>query len=114
MLSEMGLCSRYSSFDMSPADENVFLRDSLNDFTTGYEVCVTNPPRLAKNSATVRGLPFPDCDYDDLYKFVDGEYYQDNDQARIQQLKNNERLIAPKSHALTIGDLPSLLDDYVQ
>ena len=48
-----------------------------------------------------------------LVVIVDGEYYQDRDQARIKQLKNNERLIAPKSHVLTIGDLPLLLDDYV-
>ena len=70
MLADMGLCNRYTSFDISPADENVILHDSLDDFPTGYEVCVTNPPWLAKNSATARGLPFPDCDYDDLYKFA--------------------------------------------
>lgn len=70
MLAGMGLCNRYASFDISPADENVILHDSLDNFPSGYEVCITNPPWLAKNSATVRSLPFPDCDYDDLYKFA--------------------------------------------
>ena len=68
MLADMGLCTRSSSFDIAPASEAVTLRDTLEDFPTGYEICITNPPWLAKNSATVRGLPYPECGHDDLYK----------------------------------------------
>lgn len=38
-------------------------------FPTGYDVCVTNPPWLARNSATRRNLPYPTCKYDDIYKY---------------------------------------------
>ena len=69
-LSEMGLCARSASFDIAPAGPNVRRRDTLDEFPAGYEICVTNPPWLAKNSATVRGLHFPECPYDDLYKFA--------------------------------------------
>ena len=45
-------------------------RDTLADFPSGFDVCITNPPWLARNSATVRDLEFPECDYDNLYKFA--------------------------------------------
>lgn len=69
-LQSMGLCDRHRSFDIYPSARGVKERDTLADFPTGFEVCVTNPPWLAKNSATVRGLPFPDTQFDDLYKFA--------------------------------------------
>jgi len=69
-LSCMGLCCHFMSYDIKPADINVQYKDTLQEFPTGYGVCVTNPPWLAKNSATVRGLAFPDCRYDDLYKYA--------------------------------------------
>ncbi len=67
-LQSMSLCSSFDSYDIEPGHERVDKRDTFDDFPVGYEVCVTNPPWLAKNSATVRGLPFPDCNYDDMYK----------------------------------------------
>ncbi|MBN8884431.1 MAG: hypothetical protein J0I77_01815 [Rudaea sp.] len=42
--------------------------DSLKNFPGGFRVAVTNPPYLAKNSATRRGLEFPTFAHDDLYK----------------------------------------------
>ena len=72
-LQSMGLCSAFSSFDIAPASPDVRYRDTLTDFPNGYEVCVTNPPWLAKNSAAVRGLAFPDSRYDDLYKVALGQ-----------------------------------------
>ena len=68
-LRSTGLCSEFASFDVSPARCDVVERDTLASFPTGYEVCVTNPPWLARNSATRRKLPYPDCRYDDIYKF---------------------------------------------
>ena len=69
-LKDMGLCNRADSFDIAPAHADVKLRDTLTDFPTGYDVCITNPPWLAKNSATRRRLAFPATSYDDLYKFA--------------------------------------------
>ena len=59
-LRDMGLCQSFVSFDIAPASPDVLVRDTLADFPTSYDVCVTNPPWLAKNSATVRGISFPD------------------------------------------------------
>ena len=69
-LEGMGLCDDSASYDIHPSDRRVRRRDTLESFPEGFDVCVTNPPWLARNSATVRGLRFPDCRYDDLYKFA--------------------------------------------
>jgi len=70
MLQSMNLCNAFDSFDIEPNHPSVVKRDTLLDFPKGYDACITNPPWLAKNSATVRGLPFPDCKHDDIYKFA--------------------------------------------
>jgi len=67
-LDDAGLLGAYKSYDIHPEADDVEQRDTLTDFPEGYEVCVTNPPWLAKNSAKRRGLDYPDSDYDDLYK----------------------------------------------
>ncbi len=64
-----GLCNRYTSFDIEPKAIDVHYRDTLKDFPVGFEVCVTNPPWLAKNSATKMQVPFYAGEYDDLYKY---------------------------------------------
>ena len=69
-LQDLGLCQSFCAFDIEPSAERVARRDTLASFPEGYSVCVTNPPWLAKNSATARGLSFPDCPYDDLYKLA--------------------------------------------
>lgn len=68
MLQELGHCKRYQSYDLYPQSLNVQSRDTLNDYSTGYRVCITNPPWLYKSSASRRGLPFPETEFDDLYK----------------------------------------------
>ncbi|GHV14883.1 hypothetical protein AGMMS49938_11820 [Fibrobacterales bacterium] len=70
MLQDMQLCKNFISFDIEPQNSKVKKRDTLADFPQGYEVCVTNPPYLAQNSATRRGLPYLHTEYDDLYKFA--------------------------------------------
>ena len=67
MLSELGLCENFRAYDINPAAQRVTRHDSLADFPQGG-VVVTNPPWLARNSATRRGLPFPETIHDDLYK----------------------------------------------
>ena len=68
MLEGAGYCSASQSFDIAPTVRRVKGRDTINSFPTGFQVCVTNPPWLEKNSATRLGLSFPACKYDDLYK----------------------------------------------
>ncbi len=63
-----GLCETFAAFDILPGDKSVKRRDTLADFPRGFNVCITNPPWLARNSATRRGLPYPQTRYDDLYK----------------------------------------------
>ena len=64
----MGVCNKFSSYDISPADKFVKEQDTIKEFPTGHKVCITNPPWLARNSATRRGLPYPKTTFDDLYK----------------------------------------------
>ena len=68
MLRELSLCGDFAAYDIEPGHGSVRRRDTLADFPSGFEVCVTNPPWLARNSATRRGLPYPGGAYDDLYK----------------------------------------------
>ena len=75
MLRDLGYSNAWDCFDIEPvnSDENatgvlVKQRDTLLNYPQGYEVAITNPPYLAKNSATRRGLPFPSSKHDDLYK----------------------------------------------
>ena len=67
-LQSMGVCKKFSSYDISPSDKSVKKRDTIKKFPKGYKICITNPPWLARNSATRRGLPYPKTTYDDLYK----------------------------------------------
>ena len=68
MLRDVGLCRAYQSYDSAPMARDVAMRDTLQAFPTDYHVCVTNPPWLARNSATRRGLAYPETYHDDLYK----------------------------------------------
>lgn len=64
----------WMSFDIDPPNYNstpeyiVEKKDTLKEFPKGFNVGITNPPYLAKNSASRRGLSFPDTEFDDLYK----------------------------------------------
>lgn len=74
MIHELGIDAQWVCYDIHPPTYNHFEefpvqeRDTLLDYPKGYQVAITNPPYLAKNSATRRGLPFPTTPYDDLYK----------------------------------------------
>ncbi len=71
-LEATGLLGDWRAFDIVPTadrgSKKIKQRDTLKSFPQGFEVCVTNPPWLARNSASLRGLPFPACAHDDLYK----------------------------------------------
>lgn len=68
MLCDLGLCSRHKSYDIAPRAPHVIRRDTMKRFPTGYDACVTNPPWLTNYSASRRGIPYPDIQYDNLYK----------------------------------------------
>ena len=74
MINEINSNLKWECYDINPPNYNnfddfpVIKRDTLNDFPNKYHVAITNPPYLAKNSATRRGLSFPETIYDDLYK----------------------------------------------
>lgn len=62
---------RWVSYDIAPAHPAVAVRDTIADFPAGYDAVVTNPPYLAKNSATRQGLHAAAArmgGYDNLYK----------------------------------------------
>ena len=64
-------CRDWEFYDIEPGAKGIVQRDTLADFPTGFDVCITNPPWLARNSATRRGLPYPEAtNYDDLYKYA--------------------------------------------
>lgn len=69
--------NKWSCFDISPNNKQNKVReyqiqknDSIMNFPKGFNVAITNPPYLAKNSATKDGIEFPDTIYDDLYKLA--------------------------------------------
>ena len=70
MLQEMNLCNNFISYDIEPKNEDVLFKDTLQDFPENCNICITNPPYLAQNSAKRRGLFYPETNYDDLYKFA--------------------------------------------
>ena len=69
MLSELGLCARYQSYDIAPKAAGIKKRDTIKSFPSGYRVCVTNPPWLTSYSARRRGVEFVAPRYDNLYKY---------------------------------------------
>lgn len=59
-----------TSFDNNAPDYPITQQDTIKNYPKGFKVAITNPPYLAKNSATRSGIPFPETDYDDLYKLA--------------------------------------------
>ena len=74
LIQEIGVDNSWKCFDIEPSVNNVTPEyhieklDTIKNFPKGYNVAITNPPYLAKNSASRMGLPYPDTEYDDLYK----------------------------------------------
>ena len=74
MIQELGFENEWACFDIKPSENNVvekfkiIQKDTIKDFPKDYCVGITNPPYLAKNSATRANIEFPETSYDDLYK----------------------------------------------
>lgn len=70
MIKDMGFNNDWSCFDISPPKgcKNTIKQNTIDNYPKDFNVAITNPPYLAKNSATRNGLDFPYTLYDDLYK----------------------------------------------
>jgi hypothetical protein len=79
LIDEAGLTinhAQWGSYDIQPEaittntvpSVTVLKRDTLADFPEGYEVCITNPPYLAKNSAKRKGMPVNFGAFQDLFE----------------------------------------------
>ncbi len=71
MLQDIDFKNQWKCFDIEPIKTKSFQikkQDTLKNYPKGFSVAITNPPYLAKNSATRNNLPFPETKYDDLYK----------------------------------------------
>lgn len=72
----------FKCYDIDTSHENQYpkckieYRDTIANMPEGYHVAITNPPYLARNSATRRGLVYPECIYDDIYKLCVDEMLQ--------------------------------------
>jgi hypothetical protein len=68
MLEELNLISSYQSFDIEPQQEKVQYNDSILSFPKGFNICITNPPFLAKNVASRKNIPVLIEPFSDLYE----------------------------------------------
>lgn len=69
LMNKAGYNNKWKLFDLFPQHNEIEKRDSILNCPIG-DCIITNPPYLAKNSATRRGLNFPETPYDDLYKLA--------------------------------------------
>lgn len=76
LIKETGIENEWVCYDIEPSaspviDIHIQVKDTLNNFPTGFKMAITNPPYLAKNSASRRKLKYPiNSSYDDLYKIA--------------------------------------------
>lgn len=69
LMKQAGFNNDWKLYDLMPKNKNITERDSIINCPMG--ICIiTNPPYLAKNSATRRGLKYPETNYDDVYKLA--------------------------------------------
>lgn len=75
LMRQAGFVQPWSCFDIDPPAPqafgvSVFAQDTLRAFPEGFEIVITNPPYLARNSAARRGIAYPATEWDDLYKLA--------------------------------------------
>jgi hypothetical protein len=73
LIEDAGYKCEWKCYDIDPPLDNSFpkfqveIRDTIEDFPVGYEICITNCPYLGKSSARRRKIYFP-WEEDDMYK----------------------------------------------
>lgn len=68
--------SNWGAYDIDPEavaentvpDVQLIKQDTLSEFPSGYPLCITNPPYLAKNSAKRKGMEIDFDVYSDLFE----------------------------------------------
>lgn len=68
--------SQWSSYDIEPEavsenitpDVKVIKADTLKNYPDGFDICITNPPYLAKNSAKRKGMTIDFGEHSDLFE----------------------------------------------
>lgn len=77
MLQNSHSCDKFACYDIATNEaqnndqSRITRQDTLKSFPSGYDVCITNPPWLARNSARRRGLRFDaPAIYDGMYKYA--------------------------------------------
>lgn len=74
LVHELGITLDWKCYDIDTSfvnnapDYPIIQQDTIENFPKGFDVVITNPPYLAKNSATRRHLEYKYPEYDDLYK----------------------------------------------
>lgn len=73
MIESLGFYNEWECFDIAKHTSNnkkypIIIQDVLENYPQGFNIAITNPPYLARNSATRSNLPFPNTKYDDIYK----------------------------------------------
>jgi len=69
LMTDAGYNNKWQLYDLYPQSPNIVKNDSIASCPKG-KCIITNPPYLARNSATRRGLQFPQTVYDDIYKLT--------------------------------------------
>lgn len=75
MVRSLGFQNPWRAFDLDPVgpcrnsvpEVSIVQRDTIADFPKGFTVAITNPPYLARNSASKRALEYAGGEFEDLY-----------------------------------------------
>ena len=67
-LQEIGMAKKYQSYDINPSASNIYFRDTIASYPTGFDCCITNPPWFYKSSAIRRKNNYPNTHYNNIYK----------------------------------------------
>lgn len=68
MLGDLKLINKFKSYDISPKHKDVIENDSISNFPSNFQICITNPPFLAKTIATKKHINIDIYPYFDLYE----------------------------------------------
>ena len=93
----------YVGYDIQPIKKNTLERDTLKRYPKGYDIAITNPPYLAKNSSTRKKLSWIYDNFDDLYKVSLNKMLENN---------NYVAAIVPAT-LITSGLFKDRLTDYI-
>ena len=78
LLEECNYSFNYCGYDIEPLTKNTIQLDTLNNYPSDYDIAITNPPYLARNSSTRKGQPWIYNGFDDVYKFALNKMLENN------------------------------------